>query len=48
MPRGDGKNKFYSKLELPKELMKLIKTYNRVWKPRALRGIKDVNNGSSS
>lgn len=40
MTRGDGKSKFYSQLDLPKDLKQLIKKYNKVWKPRALRETK--------
>lgn len=48
MARGDGKNKFYRQLELPKEIMKLIKTYNKVWKPKALSEFKGIVNGPTS
>ena len=47
MPRGDGKNKFYRQLDLPKDIKKLIRTYNKVWKPKALNEFKGINNGSA-
>jgi hypothetical protein len=47
MARGDGKNKFYKHLELPKDLMKLIKVYNKVWKPKALSETKGIANGAT-
>ena len=33
----DGKNKFYSKLDIPKDLKKLIKFYNKIWKKQTLK-----------
>jgi hypothetical protein len=47
MARGDGKNKFYKYLDLPKDVKKLIRMYNKVWKPRALREEKGNNDGSA-
>jgi len=45
MARGDGKNAFYRNLDLPKEIKKLIRVYNKVWKPRALKETKEIENG---
>jgi hypothetical protein len=45
MARGDGKNKFYRQLDLPKEVKLLLRMYNKVWKPQALREIRSNNSG---
>ena len=43
----DGKNKFYRQLNLSKELKLLLRMYNKVWKPQALRETKGIDNGTA-
>ena len=40
MARGDGKNKFYRLLDLPKDVKALLKIYNKIWKKQACTEIK--------
>ena len=47
MTRGNGKNKFYRQLDLPKDVMKLIKHYNKILKPQALKEMKVPEDGST-
>ncbi len=47
MARGDGKNKFYRHLKVPKEIVNLIRYYNKFIKPKAYKSSEQTNGCSS-
>jgi len=47
MIRGDGKNKFYKQLQIPKDVVTLIRYYNKIFKPTAFRAYNKTSDGSS-
>ena len=47
MARGDGKNKFYKHLKVSKEVVNLLRYYNRFLKPKAYRGSEKLRECST-
>ena len=37
MAKGDGKNKFYRKLNIHDDIKKMIRFYNKVWRKEAYK-----------